>query len=38
MARLRYDLSTGHDVSWKRASRVRLYPVEEVDGAVFVSI
>ena len=31
-----YDLSTGNEVCWKRASRLRLYPIEEVNGEVFV--
>jgi nitrite reductase (NADH) small subunit len=33
-----YDLSTGDEVCWKRPSRLRLYPVEEVNGHVFVSM
>lgn len=33
-----YDLSTGYEVCWKRATRLRLYPIEEVDGEVFVSM
>jgi nitrite reductase/ring-hydroxylating ferredoxin subunit len=31
-----YDLNTGYEVYWKRASRLRLFPIEEADGEVFV--
>jgi nitrite reductase (NADH) small subunit len=33
-----YDLSTGSEVCWKRVSRLRLYPIEEVNGEVFVAV
>jgi nitrite reductase (NADH) small subunit len=33
-----YDLATGNEVRWKRVSRLRLYPIEEVNGEVFVSM
>jgi nitrite reductase/ring-hydroxylating ferredoxin subunit len=33
-----YDLHTGNEVCWKRTSRLRLYPIEEVNGEVFVSM
>lgn len=33
-----FDLNTGNEVCWKRASRLRLYPIEEVNGEVFVSM
>jgi nitrite reductase/ring-hydroxylating ferredoxin subunit len=33
-----YDLSTGYEVCWKRDLRLRLYPIEETDGQVFVSM
>jgi nitrite reductase (NADH) small subunit len=31
-----YDLRTGDELDWNRPSRLRLYPIEEVNGEVFV--
>ena len=33
-----FDLDTGKEVFWKRASRLRMYPIEEIQGEVFVTI
>ena len=33
-----FDLDTGEEVFWKRASRLRMYPIEEIQGEVFVTI
>jgi nitrite reductase/ring-hydroxylating ferredoxin subunit len=33
-----YDLGTGTEVCWKRASRLRMYTIEETDGEVFAFV
>ena len=33
-----YELATGTEVFWKRASRLRMYAIEEGDGDVFVFV
>jgi nitrite reductase (NADH) small subunit len=33
-----FDLNTGKEVYWKRASRLRMYPIEEILGEVLVTI
>ena len=33
-----FDLSTGREVSWKRPASLRLYPVQEIQNEVFVTI
>lgn len=33
-----YDLRSGIEVCWKRPSRLRLYPIEEENGEVFVTL
>jgi 3-phenylpropionate/trans-cinnamate dioxygenase ferredoxin subunit len=31
-----FDLSTGREVFWKRPASLRMYPIEDVDGEIFV--
>jgi nitrite reductase (NADH) small subunit len=33
-----FDLNTGKETYWKRASRLRMYPIEEILGEVLVRI
>ena len=33
-----FDLKTGKEVVWNRPASLRLYPVEEIDGEVFVVV
>jgi 3-phenylpropionate/trans-cinnamate dioxygenase ferredoxin subunit len=33
-----FDLSTGKEVYWKRASRLRMYAIEEILGEVLVTV
>lgn len=33
-----FDLNTGKEVFRKRASRLRMYPIEDIQGEVFVTI
>ena len=31
-----FDLSTGKEVFWKRPASLRMYPIEDIDGEIFV--
>jgi 3-phenylpropionate/trans-cinnamate dioxygenase ferredoxin subunit len=33
-----FDLKTGREVCWKRPASLRMYPIEDADGEVVVSI
>jgi nitrite reductase (NADH) small subunit len=33
-----FDLKTGRELFWKRPASLRMYPIEEVDGVIFVTM